>query len=71
MTPERVAEIRMENNNITVSRLILDETIEVNEPIPNPIEKFEQCFAAYPDLLGKHYLCSLVHYSNNFYAKAK
>lgn len=54
MTPERVEEIRQQNNNITVSRLFLDENgaNDAAAPIPNPIEKFEQCFAKYPDLMG-------------------
>lgn len=54
MTPERVEEIRQQNNNITVSRLFLDEndTNDAAAPIPNPIEKFGQCFAKYPDLMG-------------------
>lgn len=53
---EKVAEIHQQNNNITVSRLILDEKADPNktyDPIPNPVETFDQCFADYPDLMGK------------------
>lgn len=55
MSAERVEEIRRQNNNITVSRLFLNEegSSDDLEPIPNPIEKFEQCFGNYPDLMGK------------------
>lgn len=55
MPLERVEEIRRQNNNITVSRLFLDEqgANDASAPIPNPIERFEQCFAKYPDLMGK------------------
>lgn len=53
MTAERVAAIRLQNNNITVDRMFLEETTEKNDPIPNPIEKFEHCFGKYPDLMGK------------------
>lgn len=53
MSPEKVAEIRSANNNTTVDRLFLEGKDNPNTgPIPNPIEKFEQCFADYPDLLG-------------------
>lgn len=54
MTPEYVEEIRKQNNNITASRVFLDETGETKDvdPVPNPIEKFEQCFGQYPDLMG-------------------
>lgn len=55
MPLERVEQIRSENNNTTVSRLFLDEqgANDASAPIPNPIERFEQCFAKYPDLMGK------------------
>lgn len=46
---EDAVRIRKENNNITVSRVFKEDGISEN--IPNPIWKFEQCFAAYPDLL--------------------
>lgn len=52
MSPETVERIRTENNNTTVDRLITDEN-DTKEPIPNPVEKFEQCFSEYPDMLGK------------------
>lgn len=52
MAPEKVAAIREQNNNTTVDRLFLDEQ-QSEVPIPNPIEKFEQCFSEYPDLLGR------------------
>lgn len=52
MSLEKVAAIRMQNNNITVDRVFLEEANENSSPIPNPIEKFEQCFAKYPDLMG-------------------
>lgn len=51
MTPETVNRIRMENNNTTVNRLLTDENV-CPDPIPNPVEKFEQCFSDYPDMLG-------------------
>lgn len=53
MAPETVNRIRMENNNTAVSRLMTDENVSP-DPIPNPVEKFEQCFSDYPDMLGKH-----------------
>lgn len=54
MTPEQVEAVRKENNSITISRLFLDEGEhnENAEPIPNPVTKFEHCFAKYPDLMG-------------------
>ncbi|XP_031637744.1 probable ATP-dependent RNA helicase DDX43 [Contarinia nasturtii] len=53
MTSEQVDAIRQQNNNITVSRLFLDEnqSNDNNEPIPNPVTKFEHCFQKYPDLM--------------------
>lgn len=51
MPAERVAAIREENNNTSVDRLFLEEAA-AGEPIPNPIENFEQCFSEYPDLLS-------------------
>ena len=51
MPAERVAAIREENNNTSVDRLFLEEA-GAGEPIPNPIENFEQCFSEYPDLLS-------------------
>uniref|UniRef100_A0A0A1XEP5 RNA helicase n=1 Tax=Zeugodacus cucurbitae TaxID=28588 RepID=A0A0A1XEP5_ZEUCU len=49
LTAEDVQRIRYDNNNITVSRVFKEDG--VSENIPNPVWKFEQCFAAYPDLL--------------------
>ena len=50
LTPQQVTRIRLENNNISVSRVFASENGAPDE-IPNPIWKFEQCFADYPDLL--------------------
>lgn len=52
MTDEEVVAIRLERNNIAVDRMITDESCAF-EPIPKPVKTFEQCFADYPDLLGK------------------
>lgn len=52
MTPEKVAAIREQNNSTTIDRLLTDDKAN-SSPVPNPIEKFEQCFSDYPDLLGK------------------
>lgn len=49
LTTEDAQRIRKENNNITVARVFKEDGVP--EDIPNPIWKFEQCFAAYPDLL--------------------
>lgn len=52
LSPEQVERIRSENNNISVSHVFEDkEGGEPLPPIPNPVWKFEQCFADYPDLL--------------------
>lgn len=58
MPDAKVQFIREQNNNTQVDRMIVKEEIE-NEPIPNPVEKFEQCFDDYPDLLGELllYIC--------------
>lgn len=55
MPADKVEAIRAQNNNITVSRLFLDDDADqtAGADIPNPVEKFEQCFADYPDLMGK------------------
>ncbi|XP_036324102.1 probable ATP-dependent RNA helicase DDX43 [Rhagoletis pomonella] len=53
LMPEEVERIREENNHITVSRVFKQD--DVPENIPNPIWKFEQCFAAYPDLMEEIY----------------
>lgn len=52
MSPEKVASIREQNNNTTVDRLLTDDKVDCT-PVPNPIEKFEQCWSEYPDLLGE------------------
>lgn len=55
MSADKVAAIRLQNNNITASRVFLDDSQDNNADadIPNPVETFEQCFADYPDLMGK------------------
>lgn len=58
MSADEVARIRFENMKTTISRVFLDENSDVakdsvDKDIPNPIERFEQCFSEYPDLLGK------------------
>ncbi|KAH8330101.1 hypothetical protein KR074_009910 [Drosophila pseudoananassae] len=45
--------IREENNGTTVSHVFEAKDGETLPPIPNPVWKFEQCFAKYPDLLGE------------------
>lgn len=70
MPLERVEEIRRQNNNITVSRLFLDEqgANDASAPIPNPIERFEQCFAKYPDLMGNlFFFFNSVSFDWNYY----
>lgn len=52
MPAAKVAFIREKNNNITVDRLFMDQPL-AEVPIPNPIERFEQCFSEYPDLMGE------------------
>lgn len=54
MSPEKVAAIREQNNSTTVDRLLTDKS-DIITPVPNPIEKFEQCFSEYPDLMGKQF----------------
>ncbi|KAI9580505.1 hypothetical protein GQX74_012586 [Glossina fuscipes] len=49
---DEVARIRLENNNITVGRVFTQENDQPGN-IPNPIWKFEHCFAPYPDLLDE------------------
>lgn len=49
LTEEQVTQIREENNNTFVSRTFEKEGEKV--PIPNPVQKFEQCFSEYPDML--------------------
>ncbi|CAD6994563.1 unnamed protein product [Ceratitis capitata] len=50
---EEVARIREQNNNVTVSRVFKKDNVP--EDIPNPVWRFEQCFASYPDLLDEIY----------------
>ncbi|KAM7360860.1 putative ATP-dependent RNA helicase DDX43 [Cochliomyia hominivorax] len=49
---EEVQRIRVENNNTTVARVFEADNGSA-EKIPNPVWKFEQCFASYPDLLAE------------------
>ncbi|XP_046834269.1 probable ATP-dependent RNA helicase DDX43 [Vespa crabro] len=52
MSAERVAEIRVQNNNIEVQHVFDDEESNVDLfCIPNPIETFEQAFHNYPQVL--------------------
>lgn len=58
MSPQKIEAIRLQNNNITVSRVFLDENSDAAQnlatnDIPNPIETFSQCFSEYEDLMGK------------------
>ncbi|SPP88163.1 ATP-dependent RNA helicase DBP2 [Drosophila guanche] len=53
LSDEEVQRIRAENNNTTVSLVFEPKEGEAVPPIPNPVWKFEQCFAEYPDLLGE------------------
>lgn len=56
MSLEKIEAIRTKNNNTTVSRLFTGEGEEsALAPIPNPIERFEQCFGEYPDLMGNFF----------------
>lgn len=52
LSNSEVQRIRADNNNTTVERVIVSEG-GINDGIPNPIWKFEQCFAPYPDLLAE------------------
>lgn len=49
---EEVNRIRSQNKNTTVQRLFRNSDGSADD-IPNPIWKFEQCFASYPDLLAE------------------
>ncbi|KAH8417757.1 hypothetical protein KR222_005325 [Zaprionus bogoriensis] len=51
LTPAQVERIRSENNKTSVSHVFEDKQAEDLPLIPNPVWKFEQCFAPYPDLL--------------------
>ncbi|KAI8130502.1 putative ATP-dependent RNA helicase DDX43 [Lucilia cuprina] len=52
LSNDEVQRIRLENNRTTVARVFKAED-NVCDKIPNPVWKFEQCFAAYPDLLAE------------------
>lgn len=47
-----MAAFRAAQNNIQVSRAFPDAPL-ADVPIPNPVQHFEQCFAAYPDMLAE------------------
>nr|QOS47394.1 DEAD-box DDX43 [Locusta migratoria] len=51
MSPEHVAKYRLIQNNIEVSYVFE----EGEEPIPNPVMTFEQCFANFPEILDEIY----------------
>nr|XP_033339157.1 probable ATP-dependent RNA helicase DDX43 [Megalopta genalis] len=53
MTKEYVAHIRKINNNIEASYMFSEKEKHSEEPVPNPIETFEQAFEPYPDILEK------------------
>ncbi|XP_037879615.1 probable ATP-dependent RNA helicase DDX43 [Glossina fuscipes] len=52
MDKDDVDQIRLQNNNTTVSR-VFEQKNDEPDNIPNPIWKFEQCFGQYPDLLAE------------------
>ena len=52
LTIEEVQRIHVKNNYTTVAR-VFKTNDGSTEKIPNPVWKFEQCFAAYPDLLAE------------------
>ncbi|XP_065372521.1 probable ATP-dependent RNA helicase DDX43 [Calliphora vicina] len=52
LSNDEAQRIRLENNNTTVARVFKGEEGDCDK-IPNPVWKFEQCFAAYPDLLAE------------------
>ncbi|XP_043068175.1 probable ATP-dependent RNA helicase DDX43 [Drosophila bipectinata] len=53
LSASEAEKIRKENNGTTVSHVFVAKEGETLPPIPNPVWKFEQCFAKYPDLLGE------------------
>ncbi|XP_022208592.2 LOW QUALITY PROTEIN: ATP-dependent RNA helicase dbp2 [Drosophila obscura] len=53
LSDAEVQRLHTENNNTTVSLVFEPKEGEAAPPIPNPVWKFEQCFAEYPDLLGE------------------
>lgn len=50
LSREEVLQIRCDNNKTTVAR-VFEQTDGKPNDIPNPIWKFEQCFADFPDLM--------------------
>ncbi|KAH8312060.1 hypothetical protein KR044_009205, partial [Drosophila immigrans] len=50
---EEVARMRLESNNISVAHVFEAQAGDSLPPIPNPVWRFDQCFAQYPDLLGE------------------
>lgn len=50
LTQAEVDKIRADNKGTTVDR-VFKENAESSAPIPNPVWKFEQCFAKYPDMM--------------------
>lgn len=52
LSPQAVDLFRETSNNITVSRAFPDKPL-ADVPIPNPVMKFEHCFAEYPDMLDE------------------
>lgn len=50
LSPDEVAKIRADNKGTTVDR-VFKENEKSSAPIPNPVWKFEQCFAKYPDMM--------------------
>ncbi|XP_043065891.1 probable ATP-dependent RNA helicase DDX43 [Drosophila bipectinata] len=53
LSASKAEKIRKQNNGTTVSHVFGAKDGETLAPIPNPVWKFEQCFAKYPDLLDK------------------
>ncbi|KAL7727709.1 hypothetical protein ACLKA6_008047 [Drosophila palustris] len=51
LTQTEVENMRRESNNISVSHVFEAKEGEELPPIPNPVWRFDQCFAEYPDLL--------------------
>lgn len=52
LSPLEVAAFRESNNNIKVDRAFKDKPLG-DVPVPNPVQRFDQCFSAYPDLLNE------------------
>ncbi|KAH8359850.1 hypothetical protein KR093_009100 [Drosophila rubida] len=53
LPPQQVACMRLENNNISVSHVFEAQEGDPLPAIPNPVWRFDQCFAEYPDLLDE------------------